>query len=79
METTIFNFEEKICHFENTEGLKSKLDYMDARSIVTSLRRTKDPILMTFEHIDNRHLDKLAKDFVKDNLMTTISFISKVI
>ncbi len=78
METTIFNFEEKICHFENTEGLKSKLDYMDARSIVPSFRRTKDPILMAFEHIDNRPLDKLAKDFVKDTLMDAICFISKV-
>lgn len=64
--------------FKDTKDLKSKLDYMDSRSIVPSFRRTKDPITLAFEHIDNKPLNKLAGEFVKDTFMDAICFISKV-
>ena len=51
---------------------------MDARSIVPSFRRTKDPITLAFEHIDNKPLNKLAGEFVKETFLDAICFISKV-
>ena len=78
MSATIFDVEEQVCIFKDTKDLKSKLDYMDARSIVPSFRRTKDPINLAFEHIDNKPLKKLAQEFVKETFMDAICFISKV-
>ncbi len=78
MSSTIFDVQEQVCILTHTEGLKSKLDNMDAKSIVPSFRRTRDPINMAFEHIDNKPLKKLAQEFVKETFMDAICFISKV-
>ncbi len=78
MSTTIFDVQEQVIKFQDTQDLKAKLDYMDTRSIVPSFRRTRDPIALAFEHIDNKPLNKLAKEFVKETFMDAICFICKV-
>ncbi len=78
MSATIFDVQEQVIRFENTKDLKKKLDYMDKRSIVPSFRRTRDPIALAFEHIDNKPLNQLAEEFVKETFMDAICFISKV-
>ena len=78
MSATIFDVQEQVCMVADTKDLKSRLDGMDARSIVPSFRRTKDPITLAFEHIDNKPLNKLAGEFVKETFLDAICFISKV-
>lgn len=79
MSTTIFDVQEQVIKFQDTQDLKAKLDYMDARSIVPSFRRTRDPIALAFEHIDNKPLNKLAHEFLKDIFVDAVCFISKVL
>ncbi len=78
MSNTIFDVEEQTIRFEDTKDLKRKLDGLDSKNIVPAFRRTRDPIALAFEHIDNKPLNKLAKEFVKETFMDAICFISKV-
>ena len=78
MSNTIFDVEEQTIRFEDTKDLKRKLDGLYSKNIVPAFRRTRDPIALAFEHIDNKPLNKLAKEFVKETFMDAICFISKV-
>lgn len=75
--STIFDVNEQVLLFDNTEHLKATLDKMDRKNIVPSFKKTKDPINLIFDHIDSKPLNTLAKEFVKETFLEAVSFISK--
>ncbi len=75
---SIFDVENLDISVEDIEALKRKLDVMDKNKIVPSFKMARDPIVLAFEHIDNKPLNKLAQEFFKDTLADAICFISKV-
>jgi len=58
--------------------IRENLDDIDNRQLVVRFKRTKDPINLAFETIDNISLKYLAKDFVKESFTDIVSFISKL-
>ncbi len=79
MAASIFGNETLDISVNDIEALKNKLDYMDRNKLVRSFSKTRDPIELAFEHIDNAPLNKLAHEFLKDIFVDAVCFISKVL
>ncbi len=79
MVNNIFDPHAQDVDIEGSEQLKSRFDNIDSRNIIHSFSKTRDPIILAFENLDNRPLNKVAKDFLKDIFVDAVCFISKVL
>ena len=78
MSGTIFDAQNQDIEIEDIGVLKNRWDNMDKKNIVSSFSKTRDPLALAFEHMDNRPLNKVAQDFLKDVFVDAVCFISKV-
>lgn len=56
--------------------LEANLEKMDKKDIRMRFRNSRDPLYIAFDYLDNRPVQELAKDFVKDSLFDIMNFIS---
>ena len=75
----IFDPQAQDVDIESSEQLKSKFDSLDSKNIIHSFSKTRDPIVLALENLDNRPLNKVAQDFLKDIFVDAVCFISKVL
>ncbi len=61
------------------EAHKDEFQYLNKKDRRMRFNNAKDPIYYIFDHIDNRPVSALAKDFVKDSLFEITRFVSKVV
>lgn len=59
--------------------LENEFCYLEARDRQMRFNNAKDPIYFIFDCIENRPLDVLAKEFVKDSVFEVMNFVSKVV
>ncbi len=53
--------------------------YLENKDKRMRFNNSQDPIYYVFDCIENRPVDVLAKEFVKDSFFEVINFVSKVV
>lgn len=59
--------------------LQDEFKYLESRDRQMRFNNSKDPIYYIFDCIENRPLDVLAKEFVKDSVYEVMNFVSRVV
>ena len=58
---------------------RDNLVYLTKKDKRMRFNNSKDPIYFIFDHIENRPVSVLAKEFVQDTLSDICNFVSKVV
>ena len=58
---------------------KDNLEYLNKNDRRMRFNNSKDPIYFVFDHIEDRPVSTLAKEFVQDTLHDICNFVSKVV
>jgi hypothetical protein len=56
-----------------------EIQYLKKKDKRMRFNNSQDPIYYVFDCIENRPIDVLAKEFVKDSVFEVINFVSKVV
>lgn len=56
--------------------LEAALSKIDKQDIRMRFRNSRDPLYIAFDYLDNRPVQELAKEFVKDSIYEIMNFIS---
>ena len=56
--------------------LQANLAIIDKKDLRMRFKNSRDPLYIAFDYIDNRPVQELAMDFVKDSLFDIVNFIS---
>ena len=56
--------------------LETALATIDRKDIRMRFRNSRDPLYIAFDYLDQRPVQELAKDFVKDSIYEIMNFIS---
>lgn len=56
--------------------LQANLAILDQKDIRMRFKNSRDPLYIAFDYIDNRPVQELAVEFVKDSLFDIVNFIS---
>ncbi len=56
--------------------LEKALSTIDKKDIRMRFRNSRDPLYIAFDYLDQRPVQELAKDFVKDSIYEIMNFIS---
>lgn len=56
--------------------LQANLAIIDKKDIRMRFKNSRDPLYIAFDYIDNKSVQELAADFVKDSLFDIVNFIS---
>ena len=56
--------------------LEKTLATIDKKDIRMRFRNSRDPLYIAFDYLDNRPVQELAKEFVKDSIYEIMNFIS---
>ena len=56
--------------------LQANLAMIDKKDIRMRFKNSRDPIYIAFDYLDQRPIQDLAVDFVKDSLFDIVNFIS---
>lgn len=56
--------------------LAANLDVIDKKDIRMRFRNSRDPLYIAFDYLDNKPVQQLAVDFVKDSIFDIMNFIS---
>ncbi len=56
--------------------LQANLAILDKKDLRMRFKNSRDPLYIAFDYIDNRPVQELAVDFVKDSLFDIVNFIS---
>jgi len=58
---------------------RENLVYLTKKDRRMRFNNSKDPIYFIFDHIENRPVSVLAKEFVQDTISDICNFVSKVV
>lgn len=58
---------------------RDNLEYLNKNDRRMRFNNSKDPIYFVFDHIEDRPVSILAKEFVQDTLSDICNFVSKVV
>lgn len=56
--------------------LQANLAILDKKDLRMRFKNSRDPLYIAFDYIDNRPVQELAVDFVKESLFDIVNFIS---
>ena len=56
--------------------LQANLALLDKKDLRMRFKNSRDPLYIAFDYIDNRPVQELAVDFVKESLFDIVNFIS---
>ena len=56
--------------------LQANLAIIDKKDLRMRFKNSRDPLYIAFDYIDNRPVQELAVDFVKESLFDIVNFIS---
>jgi len=68
----------KMSQFGELLSSNKKFEYLSRADRRMRFNNAKDPLYFLFDHVENRPLKDLAKDFVKDTFFEITEFVSKV-
>ena len=58
---------------------RDNLEYLNKNDRRMRFNNSQDPIYFLFEHVENKPVSTLAKEFVQDTIYDICNFVSKVI
>lgn len=64
---------------EDSQGIEQDFYYLSTTDRRMRFNNAKDPIYVVFDSLDNRPIQQLMKEFVKDSLFEISNFVSRVI
>ena len=61
---------------QSENRLQASLAVIDKKDLRMRFKNSRDPVYIAFDYLDNRPIQELALEFVKDSLFDVINFIS---